>query len=267
MLVMVIGITGCTEESDDVKKLTVAGSTTVQPVAAAAAEQYMNEHDKVDIQVSGGGSSVGVQQAGEGTVDIGMASRDIKSSELTIYPGLVAHTIAYDGIAIIVHPDNPITELTLEQVTAIFAGNITNWQEVGGDDANIGVIGRDANSGTRDVFEEFFLDPHGLVPAYDAELASSGGVHGAVADAPGAIGYVGLAYLNEEVKGLDLKEDENATAVTPSVANVKSGEYAVARNLNLITMGQPTGLAKDLIDWIMGPDGQAIVEGEGFVPL
>ncbi len=157
-LVLIIAVlaAGCTQQPGDSQKtaLKVTGSTTVLPVAQAAADAFGKEHASADIQITGGGSSVGVQSIGEGTADIGMSSRDLKADEKTKYPGLVVTTIANDGIAVIVHPGNSVSGLTLNELKEIYAGNTTNWKEVGGPDQVIVVVGRDSASGTR----EFFFD-------------------------------------------------------------------------------------------------------------
>lgn len=260
-IVGIVALAGCLGGDDDEEKtLSIEGSTTVLPVAQAMASAYMADHDDVTITVGGGGSSVGVKSAGDKTADIGMASREVKSSEMDTYPDLVSIPIAKDGIALVVHPSNPITGLTEEQITAIYKGEYTNWNEVGGEDLEIVVVGRDSASGTRATFEELLDCEDACTPQME-EKASNGAVFETVKGNENAIGYVGLGYVKEGVKGVPVG------GVTPSVATVQDGTYPVSRNLNFITVGQPTGLAKEFIDFALSADGQAIVEAQSFVPL
>jgi phosphate transport system substrate-binding protein len=251
-------------DDDNVKTIKIAGSTTVQPIATKCSEAYMKDHKNVDIQVSGGGSSVGVKSVGEGTVDIGMASRDMKDSEKSSYPGLVQHVVARDGIAVIVHKTNSIVSLTETQVRGIYNGTYTNWKNVGGPDLTIVVINRDSASGTREFFYDHVMKKEDFVSTAQ-EMNSNGAVKSQVESTPGAIGYVGLGYVDNKIKAI--KIDTGAEKVDPTVANVVNGKYPIARNLNMFTKGQPTGLAKDFINFILSSEGQKLVEEEGFVPL
>lgn len=244
--------------------LAVTGSTTVLPIAGQAAEAFMDANAEADIQVSGGGSSVGVQAVGEGTADIGMASRELKDAEKESYPDLVQHVVAKDGIALIINTENPVESLTVEQVRMIYTGEITSWNEVGGNDAEIVVVGRDSASGTRASFEELVMDKQEFV-ATMLEKNSNGAIQQTIAGTPGAIGYVGLGYVDETVKGV--KMDVDGTLVDPTVENVIAGTYPIARELNMFTKGEATGLAATFIGFILSDEGQAIVEEEGFVPV
>jgi phosphate transport system substrate-binding protein len=244
--------------------LTVTGSTTVLPIAEKAAEAFMDANPDADIQVSGGGSSVGVQAVGEGTADIGMASRELKDAEKESYPDLVQYVVAKDGIALIINTENTVESLTVEQLRQIYTGEITNWNEVGGSDEEIVVVGRDSASGTRASFEDLVMDDQEFV-ATMLEKNSNGAVQQTIAGTPGAIGYVGLGYVDETVKGV--KIDVDGTLVEPTVENVIAGTYPISRELNMFTNGEATGLAAAYIDYILSPEGQAIVEDEGFVPI
>jgi len=263
MVVGIIILTGCLG-GNGVKTLKIAGSTTVLPIVQKAAEEYMKKHPDVDIQVSGGGSSVGIHQVGEGSVDIGMASRELKDSEKAKYPDLVQYVIAKDGIAIIVHPSNPVSQLTIEQIRGIYNGTYTNWKELGGNDMQIVVVGRDTASGTREFFWEHVMKKENFRDDV-LEMNSNGAVHDKVATTPAAIGYIGLGYIDAEVKGIKIWS--NGEWVEPAVENVKNGKYPIVRNLNLFTNGEAKDLAKDFIEFILSEEGQKIVEGEGFVPL
>jgi len=258
------GCTGGGGGDTNPESLSVTGSTTVLPLAQKAAEAYMDTHQQADIQVSGGGSSVGVQAVGEGTADIGMASRDLKESEKQKYPDLVQHVVAKDGIAVIVHPSNTVETVTTAEVKAVYQGTTTNWKEIGGPDREIVVVGRDSASGTREFFHETVMKKEDFVPT-QLEKNSNGAVKQTIAQTPGAIGYVGLGYVDETVKAL--KVDVNGTTVKPAVSTVLSGDYPIARSLTMFTKGEATGLAKEYLDFLLSPEGQAIVEEEGFVPV
>ncbi len=265
---------GCVQESGQkdhgtgvtpapVQKITVTGSTTVLPLADRAKEEFEKVATYADIQISGGGSSVGIKAAGEGTAQIGMSSRDLKPEEKNTYPDLVKHTIAYDAILIIVHPSNPVGSLTLSQIRGIYNGTFTNWKQVGGEDRAIVVVGRDSASGTREYFHEAVMKKENFTQRQE-ELNSNGGIQQKVMQTPGAIGYVGLAFT-EGVKVV--KIDVNGTKVEPTLAEIKAGRYPLSRPLFMFTKGQPTGLAKEYIDFILSPKGQKIVVETGFVPL
>ena len=249
---------------EKIETLSIRGSTTVLPIAQKGAEMYMDMHGHVDIQVSGGGSSVGMQSVGEGTADIGMASRDLKDSERAAYPNLHQIAVARDGIALIVHPSNPVTSVTVEQVKKIYDGTYTTWSELGGTDTEIVVIGRDSASGTREFFWEYVMKKEDFVSGM-LEKNSNGAVKQTVSQTPGAIGYVGLGYIDETVKAL--KITVGTQEVEPTVANVQSGLYPISRSLYFVVIGEPEGLTKDFIDFLLSSEGQRIVEEEGFVPI
>jgi phosphate transport system substrate-binding protein len=244
--------------------LSVTGSTTVLPIAQRAAETFMADHSGADIQVSGGGSSVGIQAVGEGTAGIGMASRDLKDAEKEKYPDLVKHTVAIDGIAVIVNPGNAVNNLTLDQIRGIYNGTYTNWNQVGGSNQQIVVVGRDSASGTREYFQEFVMQKEDFVSG-QLEKNSNGAVTQTIAQTPGAIGYVGLGYLDNTVKGISVGTE--GAAVAPTIETVKAGTYPISREVFMFTKGEATDLAKGYIDFILSPDGQAIVEEEGFVRI
>jgi len=246
------------------KKLTIQGSTTVLPIAQRCAEEFMKEHPEANISVRGGGSGVGIAALIDGTIDIATASRAMKTKELKkarvngINP--VAHVVARDAIAVILHPQNPVNNLTKSQLKAIYTGAISRWNEVGGSSDVIVVVSRDVASGTFEVFNELALDKQRVRP--DALMqASNQAVVNIVASTNGAIGYVGLGYLSKEVKPIAID------GVMPSVATAKSGAYLLARSLYMYTDGKPKGLAKEFIDFVLGPKGQKIVKEEGFVPV
>jgi len=237
-------------------QLQLAGSTTVQPLAEKLAEAFMAMNPDLVIEIQGGGSSVGVTSAGEGTVDIGNASRAVKDSEMEEFPNLQVFTIAYDGIAVVTHPDTQLATLSVEQVRDIFAGEITNFSEVGGPDAPIAVVSREEGSGTRAAFEELVMEA-GEEEKVITEKAllqqSNGQVRTTVATTPNSIGYLSFGFLDESTRGVPID------GVEPSVANVKNGSYPIFRPLNMLTNGPPNELAQAFLDFILSEDGQAIV--------
>ena len=248
---------GCIS-TEDTETISIAGSTTVLPVAQAAAEEYMNQHSNADIQVSGGGSGVGATSVIGGTADIGMLSRDLKASEKEGNT-LKEFVVGKDGIALVGHPSNTVADLSLEQVKAIYQGTITNWKEVGGADSEIVLIGRDSSSGTREFFTEFVLNKEDAAKEMQ-ELNSNGAVAQAVSITPGAIGYVSLEYVDDSLKAFSIG------GVAPTVDNVISGIYEINRPLLMVTNGEPEGLAADYLAFILSEEGQQILKDSGFIP-
>ncbi len=238
----------------------VAGSTTVQPLAELLAEGYESFTDDVTIIVQGGGSSVGVKSAADGTADIGMASREVKTSEFEENPGLAVHTIARDGIAIVVHPGSGVHNLSVEQIRSIFSGEITNWNEVGGENTPLIVVSREEGSGTRAAFEDMVMDDE-LICLGAILQPSNGAVRTTVSITPSSIAYLSFGYMDDSVAPVSID------GVGPTVANATNGSYPVVRPLNMITLGQPSEAAADWLDFILGEDGQAIVVSEGYLPV
>jgi len=243
----------------------VTGSTTLFPIAQAAADAYMEKNPKANILVSGGGSGVGVQAIGEGTTDIGMSSRDITSAEMAKYPGLDPIDVATDAVVLIINPANPVTSLTLDQARGLYNGTYQGWNSVGGTLTYPVTIGRDSASGTRVYFNDAVMHGDNYRPDM-REMNSNGAVAQAVAQTPASVGYVGLGFITPNVKALKLYNSKGV-AIAPGIATVLDHTYPVSRPLYMITKGQPAGLAKDYIDFILSPDGQKIVEEQGFVPL
>ena len=265
--IILIGLlSGCigTDENNQIQTLIIDGSTTVFPIAQAEAEKYMDQNSTVDIQVTGTGSSNGISAAGSGKADIGMATREIKASELAIYPDLINTTIAIDCIAIIVNPTNPLSNLTIAQVKGIYNGTITSWSELGGS-GDIVLVGRDSASGTREYFFEHVMNKENFSPKM-LEKNSNGLVHDTVAVNRYAIGYAGLGYVTSQVKGINIQNNQG-NYIAPTIQNIKDGTYPIWRYLYFYTKGPATGLAKEFIDFILSPPGQQIVQEQGFVPL
>ena len=246
------------------KQLVVQGSTTVLPIAQAAAEVFMQNNSQADISVRGGGSGNGVAALIDGTCDIADSSRPMKDKETLLCQGKgispVPHIIAMDGIAVIVHSSNPIQGLTIEQIRNIYIGKITNWKELGGEDQKIVMVSRDTSSGTYEIFETIVLQGKKVSPD-SLSQASNQTVATLISTTKGAIGYVGLGYITGAVKPIDVNE------VTPSEETVANGTYPISRPLFMYTNGAPQGTAKDFIQFIWSPEGQKIVEEQGFVPL
>ena len=249
------------DPSADNATVTLSGSTTVQPLAEKLAEAFMTENTGLQIDVQGGGSSVGVKAAGQGTSDIGMASREIKESELAEFPNLKIFVIARDGIAIVAHPDVPVSDLTVEQVRDIFSGKITNWKDFGGDDQNIIVVSREEGSGTRAAFEEMVMGEDALIAASAILQASNGAIRTTVSTTPYSIAYLSFGYLDDTVKSISI---DGIAATEPNAAD---GSYPIVRPLNMLTNGEPAGMVKAFLDFILSEAGQKLVVEDGYIPV
>jgi len=251
-----------TDDSLTDVKLQIAGSTTVLPIAEECARIFMENHPGSRIFVSGGGSSHGVMAVADGTVDIGCASRDLKSSETGAHPNLVSHGIAKDGVAVTVHPSNPVTDLTMEQLRGIYTGTITNWADVGGTDSRIMVVTREEGSGTRDCFEQAVMIP---IKAEITDIGiiqdSNGKMRATVAGSDQAIGFLSLGYINSDVRAIRLD------GIEPTVKNVLDDSYAISRTLWMITNGNPDSTEQAFLDFVLGDKGQEIVEDVHFIPI
>jgi len=247
---------GCGKSSVE-QEITIAGSTSVQPLSEVLAEAFMEANPGYKVSVQGGGSSVGIEQVANGTVDIGSSSRELKPEEKEL--GLKEIVIARDGIAVIVHPSNKVEDLTLEQIRGIFAGRITNWKDVGGEDGKIVVINRESGSGTRGAFEEIVMDGEELVESI--EQSSNGAVRAAVASDPKAIGYVSLTALSSDVKPLKVN------GVSPTPQNIKDGKYPIARPFLYLLKGEPSDAVKAYLDFIKSEKARKIIEEEGVIPV
>lgn len=245
---------------EETVEISVVGSTTVQPLAELLSEAYEAVDPNVIITVSGGGSSVGVKSASEQSADIGMASREIKDSEIEECPEIVIHTIAYDGIAIVTGLDVELQGLTMEQARAIFAGEITDWSEVGAPAGPITVVSREEGSGTRAAFEELVLG-ESLMSADAILQPSNGAVRTTVTSTPGAIAYISFGYMDDSTMPVSIN------GAAPSAETVESGEYPVYRPLNMVTYGEPQGAVAQWLEFIKGADGQAIVAAEGYLTI
>jgi phosphate transport system substrate-binding protein len=239
----------------------------------------MKMNPKVNIAVSGPGSGVGIANLIDGTTDIAQASRKMKSKEYDQAKekgqNPIEIQVATDALSVVVHPSNPVSELTIAQLSAIFTNQITNWKDVGGNDAPIVAIARDTNSGTHVFFKEHVVQMKGLDTVnkeleYGQEVLFLPSTEGGVtetANNPNAIFYPGLGYVTDEVKPLAIKKTAEASAVLPSVETALDGTYPVARPLLYYTNGESAGLIKAFIDYCLSPDGQEKVIDVGYVPL
>ncbi len=252
-------------------ELTISGSTTIDPIVSVVATWFEYLNPGITVTISGGGSDPGISAAAGDTIDIGMSSRDLTSAETTANPNLNLTSIANDGIAMIVNPSNPITQLTGDQVRGIFNGTITNWSNAtafGGDawdDAAIVVLNRDTNSGTRDVFEDWFgLDFVGSA----TEHTSNDAVKTAVVGSQYTIGYVGLGFVDSSVVALEI--NDGSGFVAPTTTTVGDATYPIIRELYLVTNGAVSTLSntvQEFIGFMLSRTGQYIVKDENFAPL
>jgi phosphate transport system substrate-binding protein len=243
--------------------LTIAGSTTVLPLNQEWARILMEANPDLRISVSGGGSGAGIKSIGAGTVDIGAASRDITDIEMSNYPDIVPIAVAKDSIVIIVHPSNPITDISMEDIAKIYSGQITNFKQLGGPDMKMNVYTREEGSGTRGCFEELVLIPHNVQKIIGEAYVkpSNGEMRASVANDEAGLAYISLGYLDQTVKAL------NIDGVQPTIANVKSGAYPIIRNLYLITKGEPEGLKKAFIEFALSDEGQKVVTDGGYMTI
>jgi phosphate transport system substrate-binding protein len=239
--------------------LKISGGTAHIPVMKEAAKKIMELNPDIQITIAGGGSGVGITQVGEGLVDIGNSGRKPKDDEVARY-GLKMFEWAIDGVGVVVNPANKVTGLTKSQVKDIFAGKITHWSQVGGADKAINVYTRDEASGTREVFSEKALDKG---PVFDkaAVVVSNGAMKSSVASDPFGIGYVSVGHIDKTVKALALD------GVVPTVDTVKSKKFPVARGLYSNTKGEPKGLAKKFIEYLLSTEGQSLAVANGFISV
>ncbi len=242
----------------------IKGSTTVLPIAQTNLEAYMKAHPGVNISLSGGGSGEGIKAMIDGSTDIATSSREIKDNEMARAKGKgvspVEHVVAIDAIVPIVHPSNKVKGLTLDQLSQIYQGKITNWKEVGGDNLAIVVISRDSSSGTYESWGHLVLNGAKVTPKSQLQ-ASNGAVVQTVSKNRYAIGYIGLGYLNRSVKSLAVN------GIQGSKETVLAKAYPVARPLYMYTNGQPKGDVAGFIRYVLSPAGQKLVEKDGFVPV
>ena len=282
LCILLIGCHSATTPSDtnglpgDAAYIENKGSDTIVNLALAWAETYQDENAEVRISVTGGGSGTGIAALVNGTVDIANASRQIKPEEVESMRANGTKpeefVIARDAIAVIIHPDNPVDELTLQQVSDIYSGKFNNWREVGGEDRPIVRLSRETNSGTHVYFLEEVLrlgekENRTLFSPDTLLLPSSEVVSAEVRQNPNAIGYDGLGYVTPDLKVVPVSRVSDSPYIFPSASTVNSGEYPIARDLYMYTVGEPTGAVRTYLDWIYSSQAQAIVTELGFVPV
>jgi phosphate transport system substrate-binding protein len=282
LLVVVATLAGCggshqdpNQNSDVGETIENKGSDTLVNLALAWAEEYMELNPEVRLSVTGGGSGTGIAALINGTVDIANASRKMKPEEIEaaeengVSP--VEFVVARDAIAVVVHLSNPVDALTFQQISGIYTGKITNWQEVGGEDRPVVLLSRESNSGTYVYFLENVVrmgdeDSDLLFSPGTLLMPSSEGITSEITQNPNAIGYDGLGYVTPEQKVVAVARDADGPFVMPSVETVNDGSYPIARPLYMYTAGEPTGQIATYLEWVRG-EGQEVVPELGFVPL
>ena len=255
-LFFLLGFLGGCVRSSSQRGLVVAGSTSVQPFADHWAEVYMKENPGRVVNIQGGGSSAGIQAARAGAADIGMSSRALKPEE----KDLLEVIVAWDGLAIIVHPGNRVEELSLEQVRNIFVGNINNWASLGGTDHPITVVTREEGSGTRGAFQEMVMKKNRILRGAIVQ-DSNGTVREIVANDPHSIGYISLGLVNQKVKAVRFE------GVEASFENIEQKKYRLIRPFLFVTEGPPNAVALEFINFVLSRPTQEMVRHDGLIPV
>lgn len=259
------------ENSPNSGSIQARGSDTMVNLGQRWAETYMEDNKDASISITGGGSGTGIAALINGTVDLALSSRAIRDAEIEQAKDnnieIKEFITGRDGIAVAVNSNNPVQNLTTQDIKDIFTGKKTNWSDFGGNDAEITLYSRESNSGTYVFFREAVLDGEDYASFANLMPSTSSIVEGLKQDENG-IGYIGLAYLDEDgIEGINVAKDENSEYAYPSVEAVVSGAYPISRPLFVYSNGEPEGLTKDFIDFIMSEEGQKVVELIGFVPV
>jgi phosphate transport system substrate-binding protein len=270
-------LSGCARRSNEQSNsLQIKGSDTMVNLGQAWAEAYMKQNPGTSIAVTGGGSGTGISAMVNNTCDIAEVSREMKESEIKLVEskGFTPKkiTVALDGLAVVVNPANKISELTIDQLADIFTGKIKNWKELGGRDAKIVLLSREVNSGTHVYFKEHVLrkgkaDGNEEFAPEALLLSSSQAIADEVSQNLDAIGYYGMGYITAKEKALKIAKEKNVPAISPTMDNVISGAYPISRPLLMYSKGEPKGLVKSFIDYVLSPAGQEIVKKLDFVPV
>jgi phosphate transport system substrate-binding protein len=275
-ILMILSLVTSAFAAKDKNSIQIKGSDTMVNLAQAWAEKYMEKNPTDFVAVTGGGSGTGISSLISGTCDITMSSRNIKVKEIDLakQKGVNPYEIkvALDGLAVVVHPGNPVSRLTIEQLAGIFSGKITNWKEVGAEDKKIVVLSREVNSGTHVYFKEHVLrrnDPNSQEEFAPGALmlSSSQAIADEVANNSNSIGYYGMGYISPKQKAIAVALDGKSEYITPTVENVVSGKYPISRPLFFYSDKEPCGVVKNFIDFALSREGQDIVVKTDFVPI
>ncbi|HEX7503364.1 MAG TPA: phosphate ABC transporter substrate-binding protein [Acidobacteriota bacterium] len=272
----IIGMGACSRQSQQADSIQIKGSDTMVNLGQAWAEAFMKVNPTVSVAVTGGGSGTGIAALLSNTCDIAELSRELKAEEIAMAkekgfdPKQI--TVALDGLAVVVNPANPISQLTLDQLAAIFSGSVRNWKEVGGSDLPIVVLSREVNSGTHVYFKEHVLrrgskESQAEFAANALMLSSSQAIADEVAQNPGAVGYYGMGYISAKEKALAIAKDAGSPYVRPTIENVIDKAYPISRPLLMVTRGQPQGLVAKFVNFVLSSEGQKIVVKIDFVPV
>jgi len=253
LFLVLLAFSGCQRTQGG---LSVVGSTSVEPFAEALAEEFMHQHPREKIFVQGGGSSAGIQAVRTGAAEVGMSSRNLMKGE----SDLISIPIIYDAIAVIVHRENPLGDLTLDQIRKIFSGELTRWSEMGGKDRIITLVTREEGSGTREAFQTLIMGKKEISLGALVQ-DSNGAIRQVVSDDRNAIGYISLGLVNERVKAVKIE------GIEPSVENIREHRYKIVRPFLFVFTSEPRGMAKEFLDYILSPAGQNLLVHEGLVSM
>jgi phosphate transport system substrate-binding protein len=267
---ILIAIVICLSMASFAQKIIIKGSDTVLPLSQKEAEEYMKKNSAAGITVIGGGSGVGIAALLDNSTDIAMSSRPLKMDErLKLQDAGRAYkeiTIAYDALSVIVNPANKVSKLTREQLEGIYTGKITNWKDVGGDDMKIIVYARESSSGTYEFFKEHVMNKKNYASSV-LNMPATGAIVQSVSQTKGAIGYIGLAYMEKNVKDVQVSYDKGKTYVSASFENAKNHTYPIVRPLFYYYNTSLEKKVKPFVDFILSADGQKIVQQVGYVTM
>jgi phosphate transport system substrate-binding protein len=276
-ILLALALAGCSRKDTAGKTtLQIKGSDTMVNLTQAWAEEYMKTHPGISIAVTGGGSGTGISSLLNNTCDIAQVSREMKEGEITlarnkgIDPKMIV--VALDGLAVIVHPSNPLSEVTIDQLADLYTGKTTNWSQLGGHDARVVLLSREVNSGTHVYFKEHVLR-HGRTEGKEEFtpgallLPSSQAIADEAAQNPDAIGYYGMGYVSPKVKVLKIAAAAGAPFVSPTIESVQSNAYPISRPLIMYTKGEPKDLSKAFVEFVLSAPGQDVVRRLDFVPV
>jgi phosphate transport system substrate-binding protein len=275
-VIILLHLPGCARREAQENSLQIKGSDTMVNLGQAWAEAFMQKNPDISLAVTGGGSGTGITSMINNTCDIAEVSREMKEEEirLALSKGIEPKEIkvAMDGLAVVVNPGNPVSQLTMEELAAVFTGKIKNWKELGGSDLPIVLLSREVNSGTHVYFKEHVLrggSARGTeeFPPEALLLPSSQAIADEVAQNPGAVGYYGMGYITPKEKTLKIAKDKNSEYIMPGLENVMNNSYPISRPLLMYTKGTPSGAVKRFIDYVLSPEGQEIVKKLDFVPV